>query len=91
MPQAVIHTRPESYHERKHLRIQIAVPDTSATAAIHMHTSSGSISQVEAKTGRLRKSIALLAHAFARTLPTGRMGLVTGVQTMPRSGVRMAR
>ena len=63
MPQAVIHTRPESYQERKHLRIQIAVPDTIATAAIHVRTVRLSMGQVETASGPLRKSIALLARA----------------------------
>ena len=69
MPQAVIRTHPENYQERKHLRIQIAVPDTTATAAIHARTVSGSVGQVEAASGRLRKSIALLAHASTAAEP----------------------
>ena len=68
MPQAAIHTRPESHQERKHLRIQIVVPNTTATAIAAMHTS-GTISQVEAASGRLRKSIALLAHASTAAEP----------------------
>ena len=69
MPQAVIHTRPESYQERKHLRIQIVVPDTIATAVIHVRTVSGSVGQVEVASGPLRKNIALLAHAATAAEP----------------------